>query len=286
MSIYKRTKSIRSPKYIEKKRKTRIALSILLPITTLSILSAFILLIRSQIFRINNVIINGVQDNGLSSNVIETLNGDYFKIIPKDSTIVLPKGEIIKNLKNSFKNIENIEIDRKSLNNIIINIKSKDLVAILCDGFEGDTDQKCYSIDEQGNIFAEYDGELNNPDIDKFYTSSTTDSGIIGTKFTSKEKLVEFNNFFNGLTKIGITPLGMLINDGGQYEVYIKDKSFDKMSSSSSITVYMDDKNSLTKILNNFQLFWKNYKNSSNKNEEFDYIDMRFGNTVFYATKK
>jgi hypothetical protein len=48
----------------------------------------------------------------------------------------------------------------------------------------------------------------------------------------------------------------------------------------------MDDKNSLTKILSNFQLFWKNYKNSNNKNEEFDYIDMRFGNTVFYATKK
>lgn len=286
MSIYKRTKSIRSPKYIEKKRKNRIVLSILLPITTLSILSAFILLIRSQLFRIDNISIVGVEDNGLSSNVIETISGDYLKIIPKDSTIVLPKNEIIKNLKNSFKNIENIEINRKNLNNIIINIKSKDLVAILCDGFEGDTDQKCYSIDNEGNIFSEYSGDLNNPDIDKYYTSSTTDSGIIGTKFISKEKLAEFNVFFKGLSKIGITPLGILINEGGQYEVYIRDKNFDKIGSTSSITVYMDNKNPLSKILSNFQLFWKNYKNSNSKNEEFDYIDMRFGNTVFYATKK
>jgi cell division septal protein FtsQ len=285
MSIYKRTKSIRSPKYLEKKRKTRLILSILIPIASLSIISAFILLLRLQWFRVYEVSIVGIKDNGLSSNVIQTMNGSYFKLIPKDSSIILPKSEIIKNLKNSFKNIENIDISRQGLNKIIINIKSKDLVAILCDGFEGDTDQKCYSIDEEGNIFSEYDGDLNNPDLDKYYTSSTTDNGIIGTKFVSKQRLIEFNNFFKGLSSIGISPLGILINDGGQYELYIKDKSLDKVSSS-SITVYMDDKNSLTKILSNFQLFWKNYKNSNNKNEEFDYIDMRFGNTVFYATKK
>lgn len=188
MSIYKRTKSIRSPKYLEKKRKTRLILSILIPIASLSIISAFILLLRLQWFRVYEVSIVGIKDNGLSSNVIQTMNGSYFKLIPKDSSIILPKSEIIKNLKNSFKNIENIDISRQGLNKIIINIKSKDLVAILCDGFEGDTDQKCYSIDEEGNIFSEYDGDLNNPDLDKYYTSSTTDSGIIDVKVKGERK--------------------------------------------------------------------------------------------------
>jgi hypothetical protein len=47
----------------------------------------------------------------------------------------------------------------------------------------------------------------------------------------------------------------------------------------------MNDKISLSKILYNFQVFWKNYQNTVKNSKPFDYIDMRFGNTVFYATK-
>jgi hypothetical protein len=68
--------------------------------------------------------------------------------------------------------------------------------------------------------------------------------------------------------------------------MYIEDTLHQtKNASSTPVTIYMNDKISLSKILYNFQVFWKNYQNTVKNSKPFDYIDMRFGNTVFYATK-
>lgn len=286
MSLYKRSKVIRSPKYIEKKRKIKILLSILFPISILSVLSALILFIRSDFFSIDKINISGSSDtNKVLNEVNNLISGNYIKILPKSNIVIFPKQDISSTTKSLFKEIETISIHRSGISSISIDIKEKTPVAILCDGFEGDNDIKCFLIDFDGFAYKQVQN-TNYSNLNKYYTTALTDSDILGKKFLEPSKLKEFDDFIKGISKIGIIPMGILINDGGQYEMYIEDTLHQtKNASSTPVTIYMNDKISLSKILYNFQVFWKNYQNTVKNSKPFDYIDMRFGNTVFYATK-
>jgi hypothetical protein len=286
MSLYKRSKVIRSPKYIEKKRKIKILLSVLFPISILSVLSALILFIRSDFFIIDQINISGSSDtNKVLNEVNNLISGNYIKILPKSNIVIFPKQDIASTTKSLFKEIETISIHRSGISSISIDIKEKTPIAILCDGFEGDNDIKCFLIDFDGFAYKQVQN-TNYSNLNKYYTTALTDSDILGKKFLEPSKLKEFDDFIKGISKIGIIPMGILINDGGQYEMYIEDTLHQtKNASSTPVTIYMNDKISLSKILYNFQVFWKNYQNTVKNSKPFDYIDMRFGNTVFYATK-
>lgn len=286
MSLYKRSKVIRSPKYIEKKRKIKILLSILFPISILSVLSALILFIRSDFFSIGEINISGSSDSEkVLSEVRNTISGNYIKILPKSNIVIFPKQDIASTTKSLFKEIETISINRSGISSISIDIKEKLPIAILCDGFEGDNDIKCFLIDFDGFAYKQVQN-TNYSNLNKYYSTALSDSDILGKKFLEPSKLKEFDDFIKGISKIGIIPMGILINDGGQYEMYIEDTLHQtKNASSTPVTIYMNDKISLSKILYNFQVFWKNYQNTVKNSKPFDYIDMRFGNTVFYATK-
>lgn len=286
MSLYKRSKVIRSPKYIEKKRKIKILLSVLFPISILSVLSALILFIRSDFFSIDQINISGSSDtNKVLNEVNNLISGNYIKILPKSNIVIFPKQDIASTTKSLFKEIETISIHRSGISSISIDIKEKTPIAILCDGFEGDNDIKCFLIDFDGFAYKQVQN-TNYNNLNKYYTTALTDSDILGKKFLEPSKLKEFDDFIKGISKIGIIPMGILINDGGQYEMYIEDTLHQtKNASSTPVTIYMNDKISLSKILYNFQVFWKNYQNTVKNSKPFDYIDMRFGNTVFYATK-
>jgi hypothetical protein len=213
------------------------------------------------------------------------LFGNYIKILPKSNIVIFPKQDIASTTKSLFKEIETISIHRSGISSISIDIKEKTPIAILCDGFEGDNDIKCFLIDFDGFAYKQVQN-TNYSNLNKYYTTALTDSDILGKKFLEPSKLKEFDDFIKGISKIGIIPMGILINDGGQYEMYIEDTLHQtKNASSTPVTIYMNDKISLSKILYNFQVFWKNYQNTVKNSKPFDYIDMRFGNTVFYATK-
>jgi hypothetical protein len=100
MSLYKRSKVIRSPKYIEKKRKIKILLSVLFPISILSVLSALILFIRSDFFIIDQINISGSSDtNKVLNEVNNLISGNYIKILPKSNIVIFPKQDIASTTK-------------------------------------------------------------------------------------------------------------------------------------------------------------------------------------------
>jgi len=81
------------------------------------------------------------------------------------------------------------------------------------------------------------------------------------------------------LRTIGISPDGLLIKEGGEYELY-----------ASTTVIYFNDTGSISGELNNLAAFWTNMtstaRTSGKPSPSFDYIDLRYGNNVVYKQNK
>ncbi len=282
----RRSRTLQSPKYLKKKRKKSIIKALLFIMCIVAFIIVMILVIRLPFLQIGSITVNGLKT--LSSSEIEqkasaNLSGYYFNFIPKSSLLFYSKEYIKNNLANSFKSIDKINIVRKNISNIEIDIEERIPVALACEGFHEQNDQNedCFLVDAQGYVFSK-SSQFSNEIYLKYYIVSDKGDNIIGTEFIDKKRFEELQKFIFSIKKLNIQPLGILIGEGGNYELYIKN------SDQSEMIVYFNDRATFNKTLSNFLAFWNDTlikTKSSNTAPVFDYIDLRFGNNVFYMKK-
>ncbi len=90
----------------------------------------------------------------ISREISREIDGKYFKIISKRNFIFFNSGNIEKKLKNDFKKIKAISIDRNFPNKINIKIQERNLILSLCSKGE------CYFIDERGYAYEKMSSDL------------------------------------------------------------------------------------------------------------------------------
>jgi len=96
----------------------------------------------------------------------------------------------------------------------------------------------------------------------------------IGSYATSTAEFAALHSFYDGARTLGISPDGLLIKEGGEYELY-----------ASTTVIYFNDAGSVSGELNNLAAFWTNMTataRTKGKQVSFDYIDLRYGNNVVY----
>jgi hypothetical protein len=121
------------------------------------------------------------------------------------------------------------------------------------------------------------------PAFDVYYAPDL--SGIpssnspVGSYATSTTEFAALRSFYDGARTIGISPDGLLIKEGGEYELY-----------ASTTVIYFNDTGSISGELNNLAAFWTNMtstaRTSGKPSPSFDYIDLRYGNNVVYKQNK
>jgi hypothetical protein len=212
------------------------------------------------------------------------LEGYYFGLIPKSNILFYPKLVIEDNLINLFKKIDGVSVSRTGVNSIKVDIKERETVAIVCGGFhnEDDTNQKCYSVDKDGYVFEE-SADFSEGVYPHYYLDlDSKNAGIIGSTFIDKELFLQFQKFMAMIQKEHISIVGLLIGEKNQYELYIKNKD------DTETVVYFDNRTPLEKTASNLILFWNDSmlkKKNATTTPIFDYINLRFGNNIFYVTK-
>jgi hypothetical protein len=281
--------SSHSPKYAEKKRKKILGLLILFLLCITAVLVTFIFLMRSSFLQINTVSIEGstlVPKEAIEAKALSALSGNYFKVIPLSNIIFFPKSKIKKILSDNFKDIKDFSIFRSGLSSITISIAERVPIAIVCSGFRDETSSgDCYWSDARGYVFGSVDPSatsFSDTTYDHYYVP--TDKGDItpGKNFLEEKRFKDLENFTHGAEKGGLNPLAILIGDSGEYEMYMKNKIGD-----SEMTVYFDDRRPFDSTLSNLLTFWQNTFDTrkATSTPVFDYINLRFGNTIYYSTQ-
>lgn len=290
MSSYKPVRSLKSPnkssKYAQKLRTRRIVIGFLSILCLLTIAAAVILAMRSSLFEINKVVVKGTAM--LSSQEIE-----------KKALESAPLGsaEIKKNILSDFMGIESVSLSRSWFKTLTITVHERVPAAIVCPGFRDDTasgvaaSAGCYASDAHGYVFstvASTTSALSTNSLTSYYIPTDSGETLLGTHFVEEKRFDELEHLVQGARLGGLSPQGILIEDNGEYEMYVKNQKGD-----SEVTVYFDDKAPFDATLSNLLTFWQNFpKKKDAKNttpatttQSFDYINLRFGNTVYYSTQ-
>lgn len=280
-----RIRTLQSPKYANKKRKKLIFLVFVSISLIFILLILLILVLHLSLFKINSINISGadsVSIQNIEKTVKSSIDGSYLYIIPRSSFIFYPKSEIRNILINDYPEIKDLDIKIKGLTNLNIDIDERKPEVIVCEGFRNDeNDGGCYYSDAGGFVYGKA-ASTTDSNYFKYYVNQNSTTTIMGSYFTRGTKFIELQKFIRDIANSGIKANGILVSDDNSYELYIE--NFDE----SDAIVYFDDRTSFDKTLSNLVVFWKNVVNKKiglSVVPNFDYINLRFGNNVFYLVK-
>ncbi len=284
MSLIKHTHHLQSPKFAKKKKKKLIGLVVIICFLVLVIFAGFIAILNLPFLQIHDFEIRGasaVSPDTIRTKSLSVLNGKYLGVIPKSNILFYPADSVISSLKDNFKTIDAVRLKRGSLSKIIVTLKERQPSAIVCAGFRDDNEgndaenplNNCYFSDNHGFVYEK--SQIASSTYNKYYVPTDGGEIAIGTNFLSEDKFNALQVFVNGTAKAGLVPLGVLIGDNGEYEMYVKPDT----------TIYFDDRAPFDSTLSNLQVFWQNEANKpkATSTPAYDYINLRFGNTIYYS---
>jgi hypothetical protein len=263
-------------------------LAVICIVGVLVVLSCIVLFLKIPFLQISEIDIVGAEAGSVPrmvENVKEQLKGEYIGLIPRSNIFLYPKKGITKALISDFKNIESLSISRKGLSTIAVVVSERTKAALVCEGFHEDDSSgsdSCFFSDNDGYVFAKASASSSDSFV-RYYIVTDKGDALLGTNFIDSINFKEIAGFVAGSAKAGIVPLGVLVSEGNQYEMYVKNND-------SEITVYFDTRSPLSATLSNFVAFWNNTFNASAGKKStttptIDYINLRYGNTIFYSAQ-
>ena len=278
-----------SPRLLELKKKRRKVFFrkfLLFGLGFLIIFAGF-----AYISRINKLNISGIEIVGnkvveaelIRGAVEEKLTGHYLWFFPKRNMFLYSKGDIVDILSLRFKRLKDINVTTKDGRTLEISVAERVPKYTWCGESlpEVNADIKsCYFLDETGYIFDEapyFSGEVYFKFFGKVDTESPTPSG----SYFSGVNFEKFISFKEALEAMKLEPVALYMVDDGDVKVYLSDESTLPMGPEILLKIDSD----YQKVAENLQAAITTeplQTDIKNKYSSLLYIDLRFGNKVYY----
>lgn len=281
-------KNFSSPRLLELKRKRqKILRNKILIFFFLAVILFFALSFatRWDKIRITTVDIVGnkiLETETIKSMVAKEIEGYYYFIVPRNSVFFYPKKYLERALSDKFKRIKDISIDIKADQILEVYLSERKAVYTWC-GEDFPVDQislekeDCYFMSEDGYIFDKapfFSGTV----YFKFYGP-----GAVGKLFApeSFSRLIVFKDNIIGM---GLRPNTFHIKKDGDVELYLASNNSEINFPKILFKIDAD----LTKVAENLQAAVTTDPLKTNLRDKYDtlnYIDLRFGNKIYYKFK-
>jgi len=222
-----------------------------------------------------------MSSSAIASTTVGFLSGRYYFTVAKSNAFFYPKETIENYIYTSFPQIEKASVGLKNFQTLKISITERQPKALLCKSVSleiissGEKDS-CFIFDSKGFIFAS-STELGSasPKMIKFW-SKLPQGEPIGQQFLSGERLGELFE----LTK-NVSAFGFAITDFRDRE----DGAKEAVLSAGERLIFSDDTDLKAAIANFQAIIGDQVLGVSNIFSKLDYIDLRFGNKVYYKLK-
>lgn len=267
--------------YLKRKKKRRYVLLGTFFATILLILAGLTYLAHLERFRIVHVNLFGgvlVTEDEVQQKSLEYLSGSYFWLFPKKNAFIYPKDGLEQYLRENFKRIDNIDISLKNFQRLSVVITERKHFAVWCVGVPSadPESEQCYFMDKNSTLFApapNFSGDA----YFKYY-GVITDGNPIGKEYISSSTIFyQISDFKDSVKSLSLRPLYILAKGNQEYV----------MKLSSGAEILFDTKQSLKKVFENLQVLVTTdaFSKLDKNNLPVEYIDLRFGNKLFYKLK-
>lgn len=271
-SILRRSRQKRSRK--RKKRFLIIFVGILFGVSLF--IGFFAWLFTQERFLIKNINIydnSVVQTEDIMKIVNKENSGKYLLLFKKQSSFIYPKNAIEDRLLEEFKRIKTIEINRKDFNTLEIYITEYKPKYLWCDKYTKESNdsssgmnESCYFTNEEGYVYAKapfFSGNV----FFKWYTEKLNDNPI-GSLMLDDDVFNKLITLKDVIQSMGFDLIQITEQKEGDYTFIIDGGNKILFNINQDSTTLVD---TLDSVLGEIS-----------KNKTFEYIDLRFGNKVFY----
>jgi len=271
----------RKKKKIKFKKYTTVVFVVLFLIfSTLVALGAYIS--KHEKFTISSLRILGnevVNSEDVEKIVWEEIGGKYLWIFNKESVFLYPKNILESRVLGRWARISNIDIYADTMTSLTVRIEEREPVYIWCDDKqESSSDnitEECYFLDDSGFIFSlapYFSGpvffKMHGPIFDTEFRGEESQGLVIGKRFLSKDEFEKIVILKNAFILLEMKAVEFKAQDDENYQFIMEDGAKILFNKEQSVETLLDNLDSSLDALE--------------KNKQLDYIDLRFGNKVFY----
>ena len=236
---------------------------------------------------IDNVVVYGnavISSDDITKIANDNMQGNFLWIFPKSNFLIYPKYGTKNDLLDKFKRLESVSVEIKDTNTLAINVSEIKSSALWCgkDGNVEITGDKtdCYLLDDMGYIFDSAPQFSGNAYL-RFYGNIVGDP--IGQNYLDLKLFKKMNGVADSLKKINLPVIAFFAQENGDYQFYL-DGSVNNKSGVVGKVIF-DAKQDYGKALVDLESVLNDSKTGlmgKNGMYNFSYVDLRYGDKVFY----
>ena len=280
---------LNSPRLLKlKKKRQKIFLNkiFLSVISLLTVFAGLSYLSGLKQLNITEVKINGNKsiDSEMAKIIAQKeITGNYLWFFPKTNILFYPKNNIKNELQNEFKRLKDAVFSIKDGKTLEISLIEREASYMWCDTTLPESDvagQKCYFMDENGFIFDEaayFSGGV----YFKFYGKISVEENSLSGTYFAKENFYKFILFKKVLENMKLKPVALYQEDNGDIKFFLSRENSLSMGPEIILKINSD----FQKVAENLETALNTeplQSNFKNKYSSLLYIDLRFGNKVYY----
>ncbi len=198
------------------------------------------------------------------------LQTKYFYVISRNNSILYPRSKIKKDIMTQFPRVKDVNAAVESNSTLYIELSERKPFALWCKEITANDD--CYFLDNQGFIFAKAPNFYGTVFF-KYY-NRINDQDPIGQTYMKADRLKAIHDFARQISQLGLVPVALKVRTLGEFDFLLEQGGRIMFSENDSFTQLLDN---LSTLIGNQPAL----KDASN----IDYIDLRFGNKLFYKLK-
>lgn len=222
-------------------------------------------------YSISTVAVAGAKDvpSRLVKAYVETqLDDGGYTLLSRKNIFLYPKNSIAKSIADNFPRIRTVEISRESFlsQTIKVAVEERNPFALWCGGAA-----ECYLMDDTGFIFAESPATST---LGLVFHGDIAGVAPVGRTFLPKH-FADVLQLFKSLREAGFAPTGATAEDGEDLSVSFSEGFVLRATSGSDALA----------LVRNLQLALS-ADPLRGKVNKLEYVDLRFGNRVYYKDRK
>ncbi|MDO8529727.1 MAG: FtsQ-type POTRA domain-containing protein [bacterium] len=234
------------------------------------------ILFFSPFLEVNRIFIEGNSElnrDEIQNNIQQSIQGKYFKFIPKNNLILASSKKIRNNLLNDFKKISEVEVKKVFPGGIDVKIKERKSLLVWCSA------GPCYIIDEEGFAYtgADFESEEIKQNNLVILTDTSAKPVIMGEKVLTSDYIQFVSRVRNELEKQTEIKIG-------EYQTGSRMAEEVKVKTEAGWEIYFSSNLPLEESIRTLITFLEKEAGVKTTNN-LEYIDLRAENKVYYKFK-
>lgn len=225
-----------------------------------------------------------IDTSAVQSIVQDQIAGKYLWLFPKTNVLSYPKGKIKSALQSNFSRLSNIEVSIQDRKILKVSVSEREAKYLWCGVMPlsgvGHPTEACYFLDDEGYIFDEapyFSGEV----YFKFYGSPDGEAENPTGSYFSPQNFKQLILFTDVVASMGINPVMISVLPDGDIEMFLARSGSNTLGPKIIFKSDADLKN----VAENLQAALATdplMSGFKNKYSLLQYIDLRFGNKVYF----